>query len=176
VVQLVGKRKRIAIKNAIVAIVVIVAVYLLYEQFLCNGICRLDNSFQKTNITINDSASSIRFSAYLATTPYEWDLGYMNVTSLGENCNMSTQTGFDNCRQKGMLFEFYNQSVKCFWMKNTIIPLEQVWIGSNGVILYVYNATPLSTVPICHLGTYVLETNTIYIPIQVGDTLSFSKT
>ncbi|HUB92610.1 MAG TPA: DUF192 domain-containing protein [Candidatus Saccharimonadales bacterium] len=90
-------------------------------------------------------------NAYLAVNSEEAEEGLMYVPSMG-SCN-----GAGSCY--GMLFIFQNYSNRCFWMKNTAMPLRQFWI-TNGTISAEYNATPYSTNVICHYGDEVLETYT----------------
>lgn len=46
----------------------------------------------------------------------------------------------------GMLFVHRRPKVANFWMKNTLIPLDMIWIGANGRVLGVHeNAVPHST-------------------------------
>lgn len=49
----------------------------------------------------------------------------------------------------GMLFAFPREEVQTFWMRNTRVHLDLVFIGSDFVVREVVaNATPLSTLPI----------------------------
>ena len=49
----------------------------------------------------------------------------------------------------GMLFDFKSSMKVSFWMKNTYIPLDLIFIDKSGFILKIYeNAVPLSTDPI----------------------------
>jgi len=49
----------------------------------------------------------------------------------------------------GMLFVFPTADDHHFWMKNTLIPLDMLFIGDDGRIVGVHaDATPLSTAPI----------------------------
>ena len=162
-------------KTAIAVLIVVAAAYLLYMQILCSGICRLEHSFATVKLVVYNSTQNTIFDAYLATTPQEWDLGYMNAKTLGNDCVMSSQAGFDNCTEKGMLFAFPNQSSKCFWMEHTLIPLEQAWVSSNGIIVAVYDAAPLSTASVCHNATYVLETNSTYMPLGIGERVTLTR-
>ncbi len=56
---------------------------------------------------------------------------------------------------RGMLFDFkkvQEQGVS-FWMKNTLIPLDMVFIGADGRIVSIArNATPMSETPIASAG------------------------
>jgi uncharacterized membrane protein (UPF0127 family) len=47
---------------------------------------------------------------------------------------------------QGMLFDFHREQEVSFWMKNTYIPLDLIFIQGNGRILRIAeNAKPLST-------------------------------
>ena len=49
----------------------------------------------------------------------------------------------------GMLFDFKTPQEVNFWMKNTLIPLDMLFIGQDGRIRNIYRqATPLSLTPI----------------------------
>jgi uncharacterized membrane protein (UPF0127 family) len=50
-----------------------------------------------------------------ATTTEEMTIGLMNCTSLPENM--------------GMLFIFDKEGTFKLWMKNTVIPLDMIWLG-----------------------------------------------
>ena len=62
----------------------------------------------------------------------------------------------------GMLFVFPEQSKQSFWMKNTLIPLDMLFIDGDGRIVGIHpDAVPLSEAPISvgKPSTYVLEVN-----------------
>lgn len=62
----------------------------------------------------------------------------------------------------GMLFIFPNETVQAFWMKNTYIPLDMIFIKADGTIAgVVENATPETETPrtIGKPSRYVLEVN-----------------
>lgn len=49
----------------------------------------------------------------------------------------------------GMLFDFQDVAPRAFWMKNTLIPLDIIFIGSDGRIINIAaNTTPYSLDPI----------------------------
>lgn len=89
-----------------------------------------------------------RLGAELAITPEEQALGLMYRKELPED--------------QGMLFVFESLRQASFWMKNTLIPLSIAYLDTEGVILEIYNLTPLSTTPITsrsHKVAYALEMN-----------------
>ncbi len=62
----------------------------------------------------------------------------------------------------GMLFVFPTEEIKGFWMKNTYIPLDIIYISSNKkVVSIVKNAIPLTAVSRRSLAPakYVVEVN-----------------
>lgn len=50
--------------------------------------------------------------------------------------------------QTGMLFFFREMSVHGFWMKNTLIPLDMIFIRSDGTIVRIVTAQPHSLEPV----------------------------
>jgi uncharacterized protein len=71
------------------------------------------------------------FAVELATTPEEQAKGLMFRQSLPEG--------------QGMLFDFHQEQPTSFWMKNTYIPLDMIFIRGDGRILRIAeNTVPLS--------------------------------
>ena len=64
----------------------------------------------------------------LAKTPEEQAQGLMFRESLPDRA--------------GMLFLFPDASVHKFWMKNTMIPLDMIWMDAGGKVLFVSANTP----------------------------------
>jgi len=84
----------------------------------------------------------------IANTSASRERGLMYRTSLPED--------------GGMLFVFPEQSEQSFWMKNTLIPLDMLFIDRDGHIVGIHpDAVPLSEAPISvgKPSTYVLEVN-----------------
>jgi uncharacterized protein len=75
----------------------------------------------------------------------------------------------------GMLFEFDREAPVAFWMKNTYIPLDMVFIAPSGVVTHIVaNAEPLSerVIPSGGPCIAVLELNggtAASIGLKVGD-------
>lgn len=64
--------------------------------------------------------------------------------------------------KNGMIFVFESSDKHCFWMKDTFIPLDMVWLDENKKVVYVYeNAKVESEEAICpdKVAAYVLEVN-----------------
>ncbi len=62
----------------------------------------------------------------------------------------------------GMLFIFPDEQIRTFWMKNTLISLDMVFMDSNKKIVgIIYNATPqtLDLRSVDKPAQYVLEIN-----------------
>jgi uncharacterized membrane protein (UPF0127 family) len=61
---------------------------------------------------------------------------------------------------RGMVFVFPEQQIQSFWMKNTLIPLDMVFVSQDGTVVgVVENAAPLTEEPrsVGIPSLYVLE-------------------
>lgn len=79
-------------------------------------------------------------------------------------------------RDHGMLFVFADDQSRCFWMKNTLIPLSIAFIDKHGAIVALADMQPLSEAPHCSGADarYALEMNRDWFRshnIRVGDTI-----
>jgi uncharacterized membrane protein (UPF0127 family) len=107
------------------------------------------------------------FLVEVAKTAKEQEKGLMNRTNLDQD--------------KGMLFVFDKDGRYSFWMKNTLIPLDIIWIDSNNKIVFVSeNAKPCRNIFCFGISPdlsarYVLEINagiSKKIGLKVGDKIS----
>jgi uncharacterized membrane protein (UPF0127 family) len=88
------------------------------------------------------------FSVELATTPAQRELGLMYRQNMPADA--------------GMLFVYPGEQPVAFWMKNTLIPLDMLFIGADGRIRRIEERTvPLSETPISSVYAVkaVLEVN-----------------
>ena len=104
------------------------------------------------------------FDVEIADTPSKWMEGLMFRKTMPQN--------------HGMLFIFQDEQPRSFWMKNTIIPMDLVFIDSNCVIVNIeMNAQPCQKEPCKNYNSppakYVLEVNANQSsPAIVGDTVT----
>lgn len=80
---------------------------------------------------------------------------------------------------EGLLFDMNENKIHKFWMKNTYIPLDIIFLNSKLRILgYVENAVPLSLklLSINKKSSYVIETNGGFIKenkVKINDYIDF---
>ena len=82
---------------------------------------------------------------------------------------------------KGMLFIFDREEPQSFWMKNTIIPLDIMYVNSKKEIVKIFkNTTPFSenSLPSEKPATFVVEVGGGFSDrygIKEGDIINFKK-
>lgn len=104
----------------------------------------------------------------LAEASEERRIGMMFRTSMEEN--------------QGMFFIFPYETRQSFWMKNTILPLDMIFINSSNEIVTIHkNTTPYAETqyPSTRSAQYVLEMNAGYcdrVGIKEGDKIGWMRT
>ncbi|KIP99864.1 signal peptide protein [Agrobacterium tumefaciens] len=110
---------------------------------------KAQESFSKEPLTIETSSGKkLEFSAELATTDGQRQQGLMFRKSMAP--------------ADGMLFDFGIDREVTMWMRNTLIPLDMVFISKDGKVTHVHaNAVPHSEDIISSRGPvrFVLELN-----------------
>lgn len=151
-------------KYIIIGLVFIIFGILLY--FLQQGM--INNSIKQTSIYPSKVCFKQCFSVELAKNESERERGLMFRTSLDIN--------------SGMLFIFSESKIYNFWMKDTLIPLDMIWINENKTVVYIQeNAQPCHTDDCTEYypdkpALYVLEVNAGVVSnegIKVGDKAEF---
>ena len=90
-------------------------------------------------VTIETDDGPVRIDAEIADDELERNRGLMFRQSLGDN--------------QGMLFIFQQPEMASFWMRNTILSLDIIFIGVDGRILNIADhTTPYSEDPIPAVG------------------------
>ena len=92
-------------------------------------------SLPTTEITVDTSSGPKTFEVEIAADPASQQRGLMHRRELAPNA--------------GMLFDFHKAEELSFWMKDTILPLDMLFIRSDGTISTIApNTIPFSTAPI----------------------------
>ncbi|MEK7566226.1 MAG: DUF192 domain-containing protein [Patescibacteria group bacterium] len=112
---------------------------------------------------------NICFNVEIAKTYFERGRGLMFRKNLIE--------------KSGMLFVFEHPNLYPFWMKNTLISLDMIWISEDKKVVFIHkNAQPCVSGTICENinpqapASYVLEINAGEADkeeISIGDSVSF---
>ena len=107
-------------------------------------------SCARQSSVIISTPGEVKVNVELAKTNEELEKGLMYRKSLDDN--------------SGMLFIFKDEDTRAFWMKNTLIPLEMIFIADDGNIVDIKSAVPCK-IKDCPLyisdypAKYVLEVN-----------------
>lgn len=152
--------------------IIAVAVFISFVGFLSQG--KFDSLFKKITPTPSSSHKTIKINdteiqVEVAKTNEERARGLSNRTKLDEN--------------SGMVFVFSKKSKLVFWMKDTKIPLDIIWINDNIIIGIDKNVKPepnvidskLTKYPAPDDINYVLEVNAGFsdkFGIKLGQSLS----
>jgi uncharacterized membrane protein (UPF0127 family) len=102
----------------------------------------------KAKVQIMTAGKTLTYNVEVAASPREISQGLMFRTALATDA--------------GMLFVFDRDEDHYFWMDNTLIPLDMIYISGDGRVVGVReNAVPRSREPITPPGPskYVLEVN-----------------
>ena len=141
---------------------ILMSMILALALFACDNEVEAQGPLPASELTIQ-SADGIthNFTIELALTPQQQAIGLMNRTSMPAD--------------HGMLFFFGEESERGFWMKNTLIPLDMIFIKKDGTIHHIHDsAQPNDLTSVSSNGPVqaVLELNggmSKKIGIQAGD-------
>lgn len=115
-------------------------------------------------LTVTSGTNVHRFEVEIAATDQQRSMGLMFREEMAED--------------HGMLFLFATEGQRYFWMKNTPLPLDIIYIAANGRIVSIAADTKpfsLDTVPSDGPAQYVLEVNaglSAKLGIKPGDQVS----
>ncbi len=116
-------------------------------------------------LTVTTGSGAHVFKVEVAATPGEQERGLMFRTVMGAD--------------EGMIFPMNPPRPSAFWMKNTVIPLDIIFIGADHKVLNIAaNAVPYDLSPLPSVGAAagVLELNggrAAQIGLKAGDTVSW---
>ena len=124
------------------------APFLLLLACIVPAACAQLGKFPTSELVIETAKGPRHFRIEVARSPEQHELGLMYRSVLAADA--------------GMLFEFDRPDTVAFWMKNTLIPLDMLFIAADGRITDIHErAEPLSLAPIApaHPVLAVLELN-----------------
>ncbi len=164
-------KKAISPLNLIlIAIAAIVVIYIIANYFSGNPKTDEEYVFKKQGelTFLNPDGQPItKINIQIANTEFDRQLGLMFRKSMEEN--------------QGMLFIFPEARVQSFWMRNTLISLDMIFIDVNKKIITIHKNTKVmsdqsyaSTGP----AKYVLEVDAGFADknnIKVGDTIEWTS-
>lgn len=157
-------------KITVITIVVILAAFFIVNNFIDGDEVTEYYQFTKEGeLTFTDSLGNkiVTIDLEIADGEYETQLGLMNRDELGE--------------KEGMLFIFPIESFHSFWMRNTLISLDIIYLNKEKEIVTIHkNTEPLSaksyrsSEPIM----FVVEVNAGFTDrygIKLGDKIDWGK-
>lgn len=172
-------------KVILLAVIVLVGGYLIYDNFI-----RKDEIIPTFSTDPNERIKNIREPQFknegsleftgrdkktlirkidveIADNDHEREQGLMYRRSMDDS--------------KGMLFIFSNEEPQSFWMKNTVIPLDIMYVNGKNEIVKIYkNTTPFSETSLPSLlpSMYVVEVAGGFSDrygVREGDIINFVK-
>lgn len=99
------------------------------------------------SLTVTGPGHRYSFHVEVARTPEEQSRGLMFRTEMGPD--------------EGMVFPMSPPRTASFWMRNTVIPLDIIYVGTDGRILNIESGVPYREAPVYSAGVVkgVLELN-----------------
>jgi uncharacterized membrane protein (UPF0127 family) len=91
---------------------------------------RSEAGLEQIRLAITSSTGTHRFIAEVARSPEEQQRGMMFRESIAPD--------------RAMIFPYDPPQDTAFWMENTLIPLDMIFVRSNGTIARIATAQPLS--------------------------------
>lgn len=115
-------------------------------------------------LTVTTAQGPQRFAVEVAATPADQQKGLMFRTAMGPN--------------EGMIFPNSPPQMRSFWMKNTVIPLDIIYIGADRRVLNIVRGEPYNetSLPSAGLVINVLELNagrSAELGIKPGDAVAW---
>lgn len=140
-----------------------VPIFLFYNVEKLNNVNEFNN-IKISQVCVKDNC----FDVEVADTLEKREIGLMNREYLAPD--------------SGMLFIFENEGVYNFWMKNTLILLDIIWIDKNNEIIYIEKNAEPCMVEQCETfgpnkeALYILEINggmTEKMGLRIGNEVEY---
>jgi hypothetical protein len=99
-----------------------------------NAPVQAQTGLREVPLTIHSKNGVHRFTVEVAATPQQQEIGLMFRQSLGGD--------------RGMVFPYEPPQQVAFWMKNTLIPLDIVFVGADRKIVRITEAQAMDLTPL----------------------------
>lgn len=157
-------------------VVVSVAIATLFWSVGCQS--------RNSQLSQSSSATPVPASSATVVTPKGQSI-FIEVASNPETRERGLMFRDSLAADHGMLFIFPQQGVYPFWMKNTLVPLDMLWLNDQKKIVHIAEHVPPCTQDPCSnyspgaMALYVLELKSgvaSELQLKEGDTLTFRGT
>ena len=101
----------------------LLSVGVVFLAVLFSPLLKTSTAFERSTLIIHTESGSHKFNVELAVTPEQLSFGLMYRRSLAANA--------------GMLFDYSRSQKVTMWMKNTLIPLDMVFIDAMGIVAHI---------------------------------------
>jgi len=110
--------------------------------------------------TINIDINGTKYNLEIAKTIFEKSKGLSKRSELCSNC--------------GMIFIYQNEAIYPFWMKDTLIPLDIIWLDKNGKVVDIKTGKPNDLTPLPNQtpAQYIIELNPNVSGLKIGDVIN----
>lgn len=155
-------------RNIIIAVILVAAIVTSYFLFFKKNTANEPEWVKEGEVTFlskNDRRQLAKIDVEVASNPTKRNQGLMYRSYMDED--------------KGMIFIFEREEMQAFWMKNTILSLDIIFIDSKGVINTIHkNTAPYSdkSLPSKVRSQFVVEVNSGYCErhgISEGDLIEY---
>jgi uncharacterized membrane protein (UPF0127 family) len=165
-------KTKIYFKILPVILVIAITIYLIFPNLFKKNEQDQEYLFRKDGIlTFFDSTNNViktNAEIQIADNEFEEELGLMYRKQMDEN--------------KGMLFIFTNPQIQTFWMRNTFIPLDMIFVNPDKIIVTIQKNTKVlcdSTYSSTAPAQYVIEVDAGFCDkynIKDGDKVNWIRT
>jgi uncharacterized protein len=172
------------IKYVLIGLVIAIAAYFIYDKYKGND----ENKYRvKTN---EEKLNNVQEPQFVK----QGELEFLNKDTKKQISKIDIEIAENEAKtmqglmyrksmeeNRGMLFIFQNAEEHSFWMKNTLISLDIIFVNPEKKIIKIHkNTTPLSTKSLPSGGPtiYVVEVNAGYTDkfgINEGDMINFTR-
>lgn len=162
--------KKARTKNILIGVVILViAAFLIFNNFLKDSQHKMEYyTFTKEGeLIFSDSLGNTKtkIDIEIADDEYQRQLGLMNRKEMNEN--------------QGMLFIFPRQDYLSFWMRNTLISLDMIFVDESKTVVTIHKNTKIlsdTSYPSSKPAKYVVEVVAGFTDkhnIQIGDKIDW---